>query len=107
MAFEVFALLNSLGESCGEDHIFVGRKQDFNNISKWLSEQYESNKRKKVVSKLSDLFLGKSQAEEPYIRLNKKDTKEFHQALKLLAEKKRSAPLKKLVDSLEESLWIY
>ncbi|PKG68668.1 hypothetical protein [Pseudoalteromonas sp. GutCa3] len=107
MAIEVFALLNNIGESCAEDHIFTGRKQDFNNLSKWLAEQYEINKRKKKVLKLSELFLDKSKTEEPYIRLNQKDSKEFHQALKSLSENKRSAPLKKVVGILNESLWLY
>lgn len=107
MAFEVFAKLNNQGESCAEDHIFTGRKQDFNNVSKWLVEQYGKNKRKKKVISLSELFVAKSKHEAPYLRLNKKETIEFHQALKALSESKKSAPLKKLVEILDESLWLY
>ena len=107
MALEVFALLNNLGESCGEDHIFVGRKQDFNNLSKWLAEQYENNRRKKKVLNLSELFLSKSKTDELYVRLSRKDSQDFHQALKSLSENKRSAPLRKIVGILNESLWLY
>lgn len=107
MALEVFAKLNNLGESASEDHIFTGRKQDFTNVHKWLNEQYAANKRKKAIQMLSELFLIRSQFEEPFLRLNKKETIAFHQALHDLYQTKKSKALKMVVDMLGESLWIY
>lgn len=107
MALEVFAKLNSLGESCAEDHILIGSKQDFTNVSKWLNEQFDKNKRKRQVYTLSALFDASSKLDEPYVKLSKKETVAFHQALKSLSEVKKSAPLKKLVGVLDESLWVY
>lgn len=107
MALEVFCKLNELGESSAEDHIFIGNKKDLVNISNWLGEQYLNNKRKKKVNTLAEMFKINAQNEVPFVRLTKKESKEFNDALKLLSDKKRSAPLKKLVEKLEVSLWIY
>ncbi len=107
MALEVFAKLDDNGESAAEDHIFVGRKQDLVNVAKWLSEQFQNNRRKKKIKTLAEKFKQCSQLEIPYVRLTKLESREFNQAIKLLSETKRSKPLRKLLKILEISLWIY
>ena len=107
MALEIFGKLDENGESNNDDHIFVGRKQDLSNVAKWLSEQYQNNKRKKAVSKLSDEFKRCSTDEIPFVRLKKSEANTFHSALTELSEKKKSAALNKIVKMLDESLHIY
>jgi len=104
---EVFAKLNGMGESCGEDHIFIGSKRDFILISKWLGEQYLINKRKKKIESLEIYFKKGSQELHPCIRLTKPESRVLHEALVELNKNKKSAPLKKVTKILTESLWIY
>lgn len=107
MALEIFGKLDSNGESNNDDHIFVGRKQDLTNVAKWLSEQYQCNKKKKIVSKLADEFTRCAATEIPFVRLNTTEANHFHSALTNLSKKKKSAPLAKIVKMLDESLHIY
>lgn len=107
MALEIFAKLDDMGDSLAEDHIFTGRKQDLTNVSKWLDEQYQNNKRKKKVLKLAEQFKSGSEKGLPIVRLNKKDSIELHQALQDLAERKNSPALKKVLGTLNNSLAVY
>ena len=107
MALEVFGKLNDSGDSTGESHIFLGRKQDLKNVAKWLLEQYGNNKRQKNVLKISDAFTKGADKDDPYVRLNKKESIVFHKAITELAENKKSAALKKLINMLDLCLCVY
>jgi hypothetical protein len=107
MALEFFGKLDGDGDVEQKDHIFTGRKQDLINMSKWLNDGYSLNRRKKKTQVLSKMFVDGANMDIPFVRLNKKETRDFHEALTALSENKRSKPLRDLVEAFNVSLCVY